>query len=119
MARQAPLSHEAYERIQAWLERRLVQSTYVFTRFDGRGSRRASAEPMSTTSAWRLVQRYVEQAGIGPVSTHAFRGFVGRELIRRRGLGEAQRALGHKRMETTAQYDVLEELEGGLTDGLY
>jgi len=30
-----------------------------------------------------------------------------------------QKALGHKRIETTARHYVLDELAGGLTDGLY
>src|SRR5688500_4099864 len=37
LARQAPLSREAYARIADWLAQRPVRSDYVFTRFDGRG----------------------------------------------------------------------------------
>lgn len=37
----------------------------------------------------------------------------------RRDLRQAQRALGHKRLETTVRHYVLDSLEGGLTDGLY
>jgi len=65
MPRQAPLLQEAHERIAAWLAQRPVQSDYLFTRFDGRGLQaRASAEPLSRTSAWRLVQRYAQQVGL-------------------------------------------------------
>jgi hypothetical protein len=32
---------------------------------------------------------------------------------------KAQKALGHKRIDTTAQQYVLDELEEGLTDDLY
>jgi hypothetical protein len=32
---------------------------------------------------------------------------------------KAQKALGHKRIDTTAQHYVLDELEEGLTDNLY
>ncbi|WP_089945560.1 tyrosine-type recombinase/integrase [Candidatus Entotheonella palauensis] len=118
--RQAPLSREAYARIEVWLAARPVHSEYVFTRFDGRGLQsRASAEPMSRTSAWRLVQRYAEQVGLEHVKPHDFRRFVGTELTRQRGIRQAQRALGHQRIETTAQHYVLDELEGGLTDELY
>ena len=37
----------------------------------------------------------------------------------RRDLRQAQRALGHKRLETTVAHYVLDELQPGLTDGLY
>ncbi|ETW93000.1 MAG: hypothetical protein ETSY1_41160 [Candidatus Entotheonella factor] len=118
--RQAPLSREAYARIERWLAARPVHSAYLFTRFNGRGLQsRASAEPMSRTSAWRLVQRYAEEVGLEHVKPHDFRRFVGTELTRQRGIRQAQRALGHQRIETTAQHYVLDALEGGLTDGLY
>ena len=119
-ARQAPLSQEAHERIAAWLAARPVASDYVFTRFDGRGlAARSSAEPLSRTSAWRLVRRYAEQAGLAGVKPQDLRRFVGCELARRRGLRLAQQALGHRRIATTAQQCVAAEPEGGLTDGLY
>lgn len=117
-ARQAPLSREACECIEAWLARRSVPSRYVFTRFDGRGGSRTSAQPMSTTSVWRTVQRYAEQAGIEDVSTQTFRWFVGAELMRRHGLAEAQRVLGLRRAEAARRYGHRER-EQGLTDGLY
>ena len=117
-AREAPLSREAYERIQLWLAGRPVKSRFVFTRFDGRGCSRASPEPMSPTSAWRAVQRYAEQAGLGGVGTQAFRWFVGSELVRRCGVAEAQRALGLRRSEAAQRYG-MPEPQGGLTDGLY
>jgi integrase len=74
---------------------------------------------MSTTSAWRLVQRYAQQTGIGPVNTHTFRWFVGSELMRRRGLGEAQRALGHRRAAALVERYGRDEPGRGVTDGLY
>jgi integrase len=120
MGRQAPLSLEAYTYIQAWLADRPVSSAYVFTRFDGRGlTSRAAAESMSRTSTWRLVQRYARQVGLVHVKPRDFRRFVGTALTRRRGIRQAQRVLGHRRIETTAQHYVPGELEGGLTDGLY
>lgn len=120
LTRQAPLSREAYARIAAWLAQRPVHSAYVFTRFDGRGLQaRASAQPLSRVSAWRLVRRYAEQVGLAHVKPQDFRRFVGCELTRWHGIRQAQRVLGHKRIETTAQQCVVEELEGGLTDGLY
>ena len=97
-----------------------MQAAAIFTRFDGRGCRaRVSAEPLSRTGAWRIVQRYARQVGLADIKPHDFRRFVGTQLTARRGIRQAQRALGHKRIETTAQHYVLDELEGGLTDGLY
>lgn len=120
LARQAPLSQEARERIAAWLAERPVASRYVFTRFGGRGAAaRAAAEPMSRTSAWRLVQRYAAQVGLSGVGPQALRRFVGCELARRRGLRLAQQVLGHRRIASTAQQCLGEEAEGGVTDGLY
>jgi len=52
------------------------------------------------------------------VKPHDFRRFVCTELARR-DIRLAQKALGHKRIETTARHYVLDELVGGLTDGLY
>ena len=44
------------------------------------------------------------------VKPHAFRRFVGTELARC-DLRQAQRALGHKRLETTVQHYVLDEMQ--------
>jgi len=115
--RLAPLSHEAYASLQAWLARRPVESPYVFTSFAGRGPR-PTARPMHLSAAWRLVQRYAAQVGLTHVKPHDFRRFVGTELAKR-DLRLAQKALGHTRIETTARHYVLDELTGGLTEGLY
>jgi len=115
--RLTPLSHEAYASIEAWLARRPVDSPYVFTSFAGKGHR-PTARPMHLSAAWRAVQRYAERAGLTHVKPHDFRRFVGTELARR-DIRLAQKALGHKRIETTARHYVLDELAGGLTDGLY
>jgi integrase/recombinase XerD len=117
-ARQAPLSQEAYSRLQAWLAQRPLESPYCFTRFGGRGSR-AEAEPLSTTSAWRIVQRYGRRVGLPSLKTHAFRAFVGAMLTQRYGLRQAQAMLGHKRIESTARGYVPEHVAVGLTDGWY
>jgi integrase len=116
-ARLAPLSSEAYAAIQAWLARRPVESPYVFTSFAGKGSR-PTGRPMHLSSAWRVVARYARQRGLQHVSPHSFRRFVGTELAQR-DLRQAQRALGHARIETTARHYVLDELAGGLTEGLF
>ncbi len=116
-ARTAPLSHEAYASIQAWLARRPVESAYLFTSFAGKGHR-PTARPMHLSAAWRAVQRAARRLELAHVKPHDFRRFVGTELARR-DIRLAQKALGHKRIETTARHYVLDELAGGLTDGLY
>ena len=118
--REAPLSREAAAKIHAWLEERAllgVASDYVFTAFDGRGNR-LTERPLSTTAVWQIVKKYTAGAGLADVKPHDFRRFVGTQLARR-DIRMAQKALGHKRLETTARHYVLDELEPGLTDDLY
>ena len=115
--REAPLSREAYRHIQSWLEARPIVSDYVFTAFDGRGAR-LSDRPISPTATWKMVRKYALEAGLNDVKPHDFRRFVGTQLART-NIRNAQKALGHKRLETTARHYVLDELEAGLTDDLY
>lgn len=115
--REAPLSQEAYMLIEAWLARRPVESAAVFTSFAGRGVR-PTATPMSTAAVWQAVQQYAAAVGLQHVKPHDFRRFVGTELAKK-DLRQAQKALGHSRIETTAKHYILDELEVGLTDGLY
>jgi integrase len=115
--REAPLSREAYGHIRAWLNARPLGSEHVFTAFDGRGQR-ASARPMSVVAVWKVVRKYAEGAGLTEVKPHDFRRFVGTQLARG-DIRMAQKALGHKRLETTARHYVLDELKPGLTDNLY
>ena len=116
--REAPLSAEAYGHIQAWLAARPLPSKYIFTAFDGRGEQRASARPLSAVAVWQIVRKYTADAGLADVKPHDFRRFVGTQLARK-NLRMAQKALGHKRLETTARHYILDELEPGLTDDLY
>jgi integrase/recombinase XerD len=115
--REAPLSREAFHHIEAWLEQRPVRSNVIFTAFSGRGER-ATDRAMSAVSIWRVVRKYADDAGVDNVKPHDFRRFVGTQLARS-NLRMAQKALGHKRLETTARHYILDELEAGLTDGLY
>ncbi len=103
--------------IEAWLARRPLESPAVFTRFAGRGPR-ATALPLSAAAVWRLVQRYARQVGLAHVKPHDFRRFVGTELAKK-DLRQAQKALGHTRIETTATHYLLDDLAMGLTDALY
>ena len=54
----------------------------------------------------------------GHIKPHDFRRFVGTQLAKS-DIRKAQKALGHKRIDTTARHYVLDELEPGLTDNLY
>ena len=115
--REAPLSREAHGLMLHWIGRRPVVSPYVFTSFAGRGQR-ATAAPLSTVAVWRIVQRYAAACGLAAIKPHDFRRFVGTRLAAL-DIRTAQKALGHKRLDTTARHYVLDELEAGLTDDLY
>lgn len=113
----ALLSHEAYAAIQAWLARRPLESPSIFTSFTGK-SYCPTGRPLHRSAAWRLVCRYAHGIGLAHVSPHSFRRFFVTELNSRHGIRVAQRGARHKRIETTAGY-ILDELAGGLSDGLY
>ncbi len=118
--REAPLAQEAAAAIAAGLAARAragVVADGVFTRFAAGGAQ-PTPQPLSVVSAWRAVRKYALQCGLPHVKPHDFRRFVGTELARR-DLRQAQRTLGHKRLETTVQHYVLDELLPGLTEGLY
>ena len=118
--REAPLSQEAAAALETWLAARAragVLATSIFTRFAAGGAR-PTPLPLSVVSAWRAVRKYALQCGLPAVKPHDFRRFVGTQLAKR-DLRQAQRALGHKRLETTVQHYVLDELQPGLTEGLY
>lgn len=119
--RVAPLAEEAYDALMAWLTARSehIDVQTVFTGFYGpKGGWRPIARPLSRKGAWRIVRKYADAIGLPSVKPHDFRRFVGTQLAAR-DLRSAQLALGHKRLETTARHYVLDELEAGLTDGLY
>ena len=63
------------------------------------------------------MRTYARRRGLSAVKPHDFRRCVGTELARR-DIRQAQKALGHTRLETTAQHSVLDALQVGLTDGL-
>ena len=117
--REAPLSQEAAAAIQAWLAQRGAgrPDTPLFTRFAG-GGWRPTTQPLSVSSAWRVVRQYALQCGLPHVKPHDFRRFVGTELAKR-DLRQAQKALGHQRLETTVQHYVLDALQPGLTEHLF
>jgi integrase/recombinase XerD len=115
--REAPLSREAHRLISAWLRARPVLSTFVFTSWGGRGDR-PNGKALSTAAAWKIVQAYASGVGLDHIKPHDFRRFVGTQLAKK-DIRVAQKALGHKKIETTARHYVLDELTTGLTDDLY
>lgn len=118
--RLAPLSLEAHEAIEAWLKARAkyIDVLHIFTGFKGPGaSGLPTARPLSIRSGWNVVTKYARRLGL-ELKPHDMRRFVGTQLAAK-DLRSAQLALGHKRLETTARHYVLDELEAGLTDGLY
>lgn len=110
------ISVEAANAIGAWLRVRPVESEYVFTSFSGRGASRLTDKPISPQGVWTIVKEVAEPM-IPGVKPHDFRRFVGTQLAKK-NLRLAQKALRHKRIETTVLYD-LSELEPGETDNLY
>lgn len=116
-AREAPLSAEAKAAIDTWLAARPVASPYIFTASDGRGPR-WTARPIAEENIEKIIGQYAERAGLQHVKPHDFRRFVGTQLARE-DIRKAQKALGHKSIETTARHYVLDKLEPGWTDHLY
>lgn len=117
-AREAPISVEAYQAIETWLNARSVASGWIFTGFGGRGSREPRAEHIHPVSAWEIVKRYAKAVGLEAIKPHDFRRFVGTTLASTNPR-HAQKVLGHKDINTTYKHYVLDELEVGLTDSLF
>ena len=115
------MSAEAHRLIAAWLGARAaagVHSEYIFTGFTGRGSRGPRTTAIRPASAWEMVRRYAKRAGLEHIKPHDFRRFVGTELAKK-DLRLAQKQLGHKRISTTADNYVLDDIRLGQTDDLY
>jgi integrase/recombinase XerD len=118
--RLAPLNQLGRQAIDAWLHARSahIDVQAVFTAFSASSHGRPLARAISSKTAWRVVRRYAAQVGLPHVTPHDFRRFVGTQIAKK-DLRAAQLALGHKRLETTAKHYILDELQAGLTDGLY
>lgn len=117
-AREAPVGAEAYQAIQTWLNARPVSSGWIFTGFGGRGDRDPQTQPISPVGAWKIVKRYAKLCRLESIKPHDFRRFVGTNLAKT-DPRQAQKALGHKDINTTYKHYVLDELEVGLTDSLF
>ena len=114
----APLTMEAYNAIQKWLDARSVSSDFVFISNKGRGDR-FTEKPMSSVAAWKLVRKYANQLGLDNVKPHDFRRFVGTQLAQVKGVDTAQKVLGHKNASTTLNHYVLTEAKANVTEGLF
>jgi integrase/recombinase XerD len=90
----------------------------IFTSLAGRGESRATDKPMSEVVVWQTIKKNAVQAGLENFKPHDLRRFVGTQLAKK-DIRKAQKALGHKLIDTTARHYVLDELEVGLTDNLY
>jgi integrase len=115
---ESAISVEAYEAIREWLNVRPVASGWIFTGFGGRGDRDPRTNHIHQVSAWELVKPYAAKCGYTSVKPHDFRRFVGTTLAKN-DPRQAQKALGHKDINSTYKSYVLDELEVGLTDGLF
>lgn len=119
--RRAPISPEAHRLIEQWLAARSaagIESEHIFTGFGGRGGRQPRTTPIHPASAWEMVQRYAKACKLDHIKPHDFRRFVGTRLAKE-NIRNAQKVLGHKRIETTASHYVLDDTPLGLTDNLY
>lgn len=114
----APLGVEAHHAILKWLMARPIDSPWIFTGFTGRGGRGPRTNYIREDSARELVYRYAKVCNLAHIKPHDFRRFVGTRLAKDNPR-QAQKALRHKLIETTMKHYVLDELELGLTDGLF
>lgn len=118
--RDAALSVEAHNRIMAWIDARPIMSDFIFTQINAGTAgnvQEPTAAPITPEAAWKAIVKYAKRAGLEHVKPHDFRRFVGTQLAAK-DIRQAQKALGHKSIETTARHYVLDDLEAGLTDNL-
>lgn len=115
------ISRQAKEAIDAWLtvrrERFGVDVPAIFTGFTGRGDRQPTASHITRQAAWQLVTRYAGKVDLQHVKPHDFRRYVGTQLAET-DIRLAQKQLRHKRIETTAQHYVLDDVKLGHMDNL-
>jgi integrase len=111
--RLAPLSRDAYRWVQLWLKGRqlYVQSDWIFTTLTGKR--------LSIHAARMRLRRYGAQVGLPDIRPHDVRRFVGTETAEKHGLRQAQKVLGHKSLNTTQSFYLLDSLQPEMTDGLY
>lgn len=116
-----PLTVEAWNAVQKWLDVRPVDSDDVFVGSKGPG-RPWSLSAMSAVGAWKLVKKYAGRVDpqLGQaIKPHDFRRFVGTQLAQTKGVDVAQKVLGHKDARTTLNHYVLSEVSANVTEGLF
>lgn len=111
------LGKEAYNAIQAWLAARSIQSEYIFTSFANKGQKQLEKH-ITPQAIWNAVQKYAVRCGLEHIKPHDFRRFLG-TILAKEDIRLAQKALRHKRIQTTVDHYVLDELEAGKTDDIY
>lgn len=111
------LGKEAYNAIQAWLIARSIQNEYIFTSFANKGQKELEKH-ITPQAIWYAVQKYAARCGLEHIKPHDFRRFVG-TILAKEDIRLAQKALRHKRIQTTVDHYVLDELEAGKTDSIY
>lgn len=118
--RTVPLSPEAYEAILDWIEFRPIQSPYVFTGvgYTKIGEVLYHDKPLNSHTAQSRIRKYGIEVGIPHVKPHDFRRFVGTQLAKK-SIRQAQKVLGHKSPATTSEHYILDDVEVGITDGLF
>ena len=110
------LSPDAFLYIQEWIQKRGIDSAYVFTKFHIFGAA-PTVNKMSARDVWEQVTHYAKSIGLDYVSPHTFRRFVGTQLAKT-DIRQAQLALGHASINTTPKSYVLDELKIGQTDNI-
>ena len=116
-----PLTVEAWNAVQKWLDVRPVDSDDVFVGSQGPG-RPWFLSAMSAVGAWKLVKKYAGRVDpqLGKtIKPHDFRRFVGTQLVQTKGVGVAQKVLGHKDARTTLNHYDLSEVQANATEGLF
>lgn len=111
------LNTEAYNAIQGWLIARPFESEYIFTSFKNRGLE-PLVQPMTRQAVWDTLQKYAGRCGLKHITPHTLRRYLG-TILAKEDIRLAQKALRHRRIQTTADHYVLDELEAGKTEHIY
>jgi site-specific recombinase XerD len=118
--RLAPLSREAHDWINRWLQARgrFLSSPWIFTAVNWYFN--PEDRPLTPNGLWQIVKRAARKAGLDNVKPHDFRRYVATQVAERYGLRAAQRVLGHAVLMTTEKHYILDgELPGGMTEDLF
>jgi site-specific recombinase XerD len=122
LPRAIPLSQEAADAIQVWLEARSLPSPYLFTSFEGRSNTysRLSAHPISRVAVHAIIRQYGAAIGIPDLKPNDLRRFAGQRFAQQE-VHLAQSLLGYKNLATVYDTCFPDEivLEPGITENLY